>query len=86
LKQIALGTAQYTQDYDERFFNQNIGNGYHFAHILQPYLKSRQIFLCPSAAGVPYNPTSDTYPADGKDHIWRYPATHIMVLMMVVTA
>ena len=59
LKQIALGMKQYIQDYDERFpvasdasvaglaltgTLTNPGWGY----ALQPYLKSEQIFQCPS--------------------------------------
>ena len=51
-KQIALGIAQYTQDYDERYPNilaasaTNPGIGWALA--VQPYLKSEQIFQCPS--------------------------------------
>ena len=78
LKQIGLGILQYTQDYDEKYPNQVISatpaNNLHFGYILQPYLKSKQIFLCPSAAGS----TSDIknpYPADTKDHIWTADAT-----------
>lgn len=54
LKQIGIGWAQYVQDYDER-----VPIEYYFAapatwtyagfHILDPYIKSNQIFLCPSA-------------------------------------
>ena len=69
LKQIALGMVQYTQDYDEKYLIQDTGNLLHFGYILQPYVKSRQIFVCPSASGTPYS-VSDTYPGDGKDHVW----------------
>ncbi len=56
LKQIALGIKQYTQDYDERFPNITVaapvGNpGWAFA--VQPYLKSEQIFQCPSDTAPP---------------------------------
>lgn len=73
LKQIGLGIAQYTQDYDERYLTQSNEDGLSFAYILQPYLKSKQIFLCPSAAGTEVNSSSPSgYPAtDGKDHTWR---------------
>ena len=48
LKQISLGNLQYAQDYDERYvmFNMNWTNA------LQPYLKSEQIFVCPSNSGA----------------------------------
>jgi len=56
LKQIALGIKQYTQDYDEKFPNidttATTGTGYAanpgWAYATQPYLKSEQIFQCPS--------------------------------------
>jgi prepilin-type N-terminal cleavage/methylation domain-containing protein/prepilin-type processing-associated H-X9-DG protein len=50
-KQILLGVAQYTQDYDEKympFFNSAVG---YWSNGVQPYLKSTQIFDCPSASG-----------------------------------
>ncbi len=59
LKQIALGVKQYIQDYDEKFPGQ-IGNKdvsstgtanagpYGWADAIQPYLKSTQIYQCPS--------------------------------------
>ena len=54
LKQVGLGVFQYTQDFDERFppYSNTTGptqeaNGW--VVILQPYLKSTQILLCPSA-------------------------------------
>jgi prepilin-type N-terminal cleavage/methylation domain-containing protein/prepilin-type processing-associated H-X9-DG protein len=46
LKQIGLGVLQYTQDNDEgmpRTYNPG------FRDVLQPYIKSKQIFVCPSA-------------------------------------
>jgi prepilin-type N-terminal cleavage/methylation domain-containing protein/prepilin-type processing-associated H-X9-DG protein len=60
LKQIGLGIAQYTQDYDERLPMQwmgSNGNGVGFngaapnvrwMDVTQPYIKSTQIFTCPS--------------------------------------
>lgn len=75
LKQIALGVLQYTQDYDEKFplYNSNSAanatpsNPYGWADAIQPYLKSTQIFQCPSestsalvgAAGSPFAGQSD---------------------------
>ena len=53
LKQIGLGWLQYAQDYDERIvpFSSTAGTaGYshHWTTALQPYLKSTQIYVCPS--------------------------------------
>ncbi len=43
LKQIALGIAQYVQDYDEKY-----PPAKHWIDNLQPYLKSEAIFNCPA--------------------------------------
>ncbi len=52
LKQIGLGFIQYTQDYDERYPTQYYSFGPPVVGAwpvtLQPYLKSIQIFKCPS--------------------------------------
>ena len=53
LKQIGLGVAQYTQDYDEKMPNVEMSAGYWttngiWRNLVQPYLKSAQIFSCPS--------------------------------------
>ena len=71
LKQLGLGMAQYTQDYDEKFLVQNVGTANrHFGAILQPYLKSRQLFICPSGTGtVATVATADSN--NGKDHTWQ---------------
>ena len=55
LKQIALGAIQYSQDYDEQVLpirsdlNAAVAKYFAWSDILQPYIKSRQIMLCPSA-------------------------------------
>jgi prepilin-type N-terminal cleavage/methylation domain-containing protein/prepilin-type processing-associated H-X9-DG protein len=54
LKQIGLGLLQYTQDYDERLVpgdNQTYPNFRYYTDALMPYIKSEQIFSCPSASG-----------------------------------
>ena len=67
LKQLGLGLLQYSQDYDEKFMADWDGrNGY--KQTLQPYLKSAQIWVCPS------NPNSsvthmDANPAQGMPEI-----------------
>lgn len=65
LKQISLGIFQYTQDYDERLpplyvngpFQMPNGQSTNLAlwmHIIYPYVKSVQIFNCPSESGGTY--------------------------------
>jgi prepilin-type N-terminal cleavage/methylation domain-containing protein/prepilin-type processing-associated H-X9-DG protein len=49
LKQIGLGLAQYTQDYDEAFPLRDAGGTVgNWGQLLQPYIKSTQLFKCPS--------------------------------------
>src|SRR3954471_9579763 len=50
LKQIGLGIAQYSQDYDELMVPVEVSTASTDAWqmLLQPYLKSEQIFACPS--------------------------------------
>ena len=81
LKQIGLGMLQYTQDYDERLLSQTLTTDpatiLHFGYILQPYLKSKQIFMCPSATGTEAplaagRPIPATPPID---FVWTTPAT-----------
>lgn len=71
LKQIGLGILQYAQDYDERLpiHPENVATGnvtaystapYNWIYEIQPYVKSWQLFRCPSqpnsAVGAPYDP------------------------------
>jgi prepilin-type N-terminal cleavage/methylation domain-containing protein/prepilin-type processing-associated H-X9-DG protein len=50
LKQIGLGIMQYTQDYDEQMvlIRQNGDCSDPWGELIQPYLKSKQVFDCPS--------------------------------------
>jgi prepilin-type N-terminal cleavage/methylation domain-containing protein/prepilin-type processing-associated H-X9-DG protein len=55
LKQIGLGLMQYTQDYDERMparshypTGTGTGTATNWENMLQPYVKSYQVFQCPS--------------------------------------
>src|SRR3954471_3517680 len=56
LKQLGLGVAQYTQDYDEKFPYAMVSNtSYDFGWsvIIQPYVKSTQLLQCPSESTAP---------------------------------
>jgi len=53
LKQIGLGFAQYTQDYDETYPKVGAATATGWANTLQPYLKSTQLFQCPSESTGP---------------------------------
>ena len=63
LKQIGLGQLQYTQDYDEKFALAVVavvapppaGVPVGWADAIQPYLKSTQIYQCPSESTAPSN-------------------------------
>ena len=51
LKQIGLGVMQYTQDNDERLpHSDTFANGGRWPNRVYPYVKSVQVFVCPSAA------------------------------------
>jgi prepilin-type N-terminal cleavage/methylation domain-containing protein/prepilin-type processing-associated H-X9-DG protein len=81
LKQIALGFRQYTQDYDEKYpvvavdlTSTATAQATGWAIQMQPYLKSTQIFQCPSestapAAGV-VTAGSATYGNAGYSDYW----------------
>lgn len=84
LKQIDLGMFMYKQDYDEKWIayggdfatSSTVSASYHagWADALQPYLKSTQIFQCPSeSGGVGPTSTSGLTPdptADGYSDYW----------------
>ena len=66
LKQIGLGWLQYAQDYDERVAPATINGctaaAFSWPVILHPYIKSTQIYVCPSKSdstlGYTYNITA----------------------------
>ncbi len=56
LKQIGLGVMQYTQDYDEKYpqaIRSFGGSSGGWAETIQPYIKSTQVYKCPSDTGTP---------------------------------
>jgi len=53
LKQLTLGSIQYTQDYDEMLVPNRLGptptiNEFSWCACIYPYIKSTQVFTCPS--------------------------------------
>jgi prepilin-type N-terminal cleavage/methylation domain-containing protein/prepilin-type processing-associated H-X9-DG protein len=73
LKQIALGIKQYMSDYDDVFLmnswnlSDNSANG-GWASVIQPYVKSTQIYQCPSQ---PNRDETTDDPNDSTSH-WGY--------------
>ena len=69
LKQIGLGLMQYTQDFDETMPGHNMQNRTLWMDVVQPYVKSSQLFVCPSHSGGRYTPTTAGVdrPAPGGD-------------------
>ena len=72
LKQIGLGLLQYSQDYDECLVHSWYGpNGYQpsdpgvgkykWMDAIQPYVKSTQLFTCPSASAALNNGATGQY-------------------------
>ncbi len=55
VRQLGLGIAQYTQDYDERFppryyrFNPAVPGGPTLVSLVVPYVRNHQIYGCPSS-------------------------------------
>jgi prepilin-type N-terminal cleavage/methylation domain-containing protein/prepilin-type processing-associated H-X9-DG protein len=66
VKQILLGIAQYTQDYDEKYMPMYTKNPtYYWPHMIEPYLKSTQVYNCPSSSDAPYSDIANYYPHYG---------------------
>ncbi len=71
LKQIGLGLQMYIEDFDGYYPNTAFGpsapgtyNGeYRWMNALDPYLKNQQVFTCPDASGLLYQPRSLNYGA-----------------------
>ncbi|MEO7717400.1 MAG: DUF1559 domain-containing protein [Capsulimonas sp.] len=57
MRQIGLGMVQYAQDNDEisvgGWIRPTGGNAAHYGQILQPYIKSTQVFRCPDDSASP---------------------------------
>lgn len=80
LKQIGLGIMQYTQDYDEKYplviqaaagtATPNHPRGW--ADAIQPYLKSTQLFQCPSETGSPDIATTGAFIGQVDPNAYQY--------------
>jgi prepilin-type N-terminal cleavage/methylation domain-containing protein/prepilin-type processing-associated H-X9-DG protein len=74
LKQIGMAVHQYTGDNDERYLLQQTGgvNSVTFVNVLQPYIKSTQVFVCPSGSS-----NVSTVDDNGvrADHLWQVTGT-----------
>lgn len=75
MKQIGLGIMQYTQDYDERLpFRCNPASNISWRTFIMPYVKSTQVFACPSNPHKTQNPTSDSAVPAGEKPFISYAA------------
>ena len=79
LKQIGIGMAQYVQDYDERFpglwvdlnGSSSFNNGdAAWVQMVQPYMKSVQVFQCPSETNAPAAATTDPTVVGQSDYFY----------------
>lgn len=68
MKQIGLGAMMYAQDYDEtmvsyRYITPTGSSLVGWTAALQPYVKSRQLFICPSAEKIAECPNAGNDPS-----------------------
>ena len=75
LKQISLGIIQYTQDYDEMYplaVTGNVVNApFGWVDQIQPYMKSLQVFQCPSEADSAAPQTNDPQAGGYNDYFYN---------------
>lgn len=82
LKQIGLGLLQYTQDYDEKlvasFYGTTSGvdktsnTKYKWMDAIYPYVKSEQLFVCPSESNSSYRYSGSLAPGEDTDEYGSY--------------
>lgn len=61
LKQIGIAVMMYVQDYDETYPIANRGTNLRFYQVLEPYTKSTQVWICPTAGPVTTNGSARLY-------------------------
>ncbi len=80
LKQLGLAFACYADDYDETM-PQSFNAASYWFEVLAPYVKSTQIYACPSGCGrLPSTPcytASDATIAAGRSYADAYPALNV---------
>ena len=79
LKQIGLATMQYLQENDERYMIVNHNTGYSWFDPLQPYIKSEQVFRCPSF------PSETLSPRPRTDYLMNVMFSHGMTVARIQT-
>ena len=74
LKQIGLGVMMYVQDYDETYpLSYNFTTGIYWHAAVQPYVKSQQVFNCPSSGSTVLSGTNGFYGAN--EYVITIPAS-----------
>ena len=53
LRQLSTGVQMYTQDYDENYWAYYYFGNQLWSVYIEPYLKNRQVFICPSTIAQP---------------------------------
>lgn len=84
VKQILLGVMQYTQDYDEKYpVMYLVGGGtvVYWPAMLEPYIKSTQIYNCPSSSQTPFSAITQTIPHYGMSAMFEYNFTNTQAPM-----
>ncbi len=76
MKQIGLGLLQYAQEYDEKMVSAQAGapNYEYWQYLVQPYLKSKDLFRCPSNtnSSTAYNKTASDISNDYAGNLGFY--------------
>ena len=70
LKNIGMGIIQYTQDSDELYLPEQNSDNKTFVTMLQPYVKSQKLFVCPSAPKQLCQLTDSQDSGTVKDGMW----------------
>ncbi len=79
LKQIGLGIMQYVQDYDETYpLTLNRVTTLYWYSAVQPYVKSTQVFNCPSSGSTVISGTNGHYGSN--QNILILPSTNLATL------
>jgi len=82
MKQLGLAIMMYVQDYDERFVSvYDDGNGYPAGRIIWadkifPYVKNRQVFVCPSS-NASADPVPGYWPNNLQGTRYQMPMMHV---------